>query len=185
MNWHLIISGLIVVALKVVGMTFFLLYFPQIFGEGDVHFTPTGSYGTVTEIFGTSNTSVMPTESSGTACPRGWDFYEGSCFFLSSFELPWNKSREFCEAQESTLAIVNTPNKLTFLQNIAGDERYFIGLFYQHAENQWRWINNSIFKGEVSNMNPNFNCVIIGLTSTYDAASCDTKRRWICEKRAK
>lgn len=185
MNWHLIVSALIVVVIKVIGTTFFLLYFPQIFGEGDVNFTPTGSSGTVTEIFGTIDTSVMPTESSGTVCPRGWDFFQGSCFYFSSNELPWNKSREFCEAQESTLAIVNTPSKLEFLQNIAADERYFIGLLYHRAQNRWRWINNSVFNGNVTIIDPSFNCVSIGLSNTYDAASCDINHLWICEKKAK
>uniref|UniRef100_A0A8C0WU93 Uncharacterized protein n=1 Tax=Castor canadensis TaxID=51338 RepID=A0A8C0WU93_CASCN len=46
MNWHVIISGLIVVVLKVVGMTLFLLYFSQIFGLSNDSFTPTRSYGT-------------------------------------------------------------------------------------------------------------------------------------------
>lgn len=45
-------------------------------------------------------------------CPRGWDLHEGRCFFLSTSELSWNKSRDFCEAEGSSLAIVNTPAKL-------------------------------------------------------------------------
>uniref|UniRef100_A0A4X1V0H8 C-type lectin domain containing 5A n=2 Tax=Sus scrofa TaxID=9823 RepID=A0A4X1V0H8_PIG len=135
MNWHMIISGLIVVVLKIVGMTFFLLYFPQIFGEHNVSFSPT--------------------ERPGTVCPTGWDFHQGRCFFLSTSENSWNNSMNFCKQKGSTLAIVNTPEKLKFLQNISGAEKYFIGLLYQPAEKMWRWINNSVFNGRYMN-NPHF-----------------------------
>uniref|UniRef100_A0A8C3X3Q8 C-type lectin domain family 5 member A n=1 Tax=Catagonus wagneri TaxID=51154 RepID=A0A8C3X3Q8_9CETA len=164
MNWHMIISALIVVVLKIVGVTLFLLYFPQIFGE--------------------RNVSFISTESPGTVCPTGWDFHQGRCFFLSTSENSWNNSMNSCKERGSTLAIVNTPEKLKFLQNITGAEKYFIGLLYQHAEKRWRWINNSIFKGNVTNQGHNFNCVTIGLTKTFDAASCDINYRWICEKSA-
>ncbi|XP_036782018.2 C-type lectin domain family 5 member A isoform X1 [Manis pentadactyla] len=117
-------------------------------------------------------------------CPREWDLHEGRCFFLSTSELSWNKSREFCEAEGSSLAIVNTPAKLEFLQDRTGAEKYFIGLLYQHAEEGWYWIDNSMFNGNVVNQRLHFNCVTIGLTKTYDAASCDVNYRWICEKRA-
>ncbi|XP_043319839.1 C-type lectin domain family 5 member A isoform X3 [Cervus elaphus] len=165
MNWHMIISGLIVVVLKIVGMTLFLLYFPQIFGE--------------------HNAIFIPTESSGTVCPKGWDFHQGRCFFLSKSELPWNKSMNFCKVKGSTLAIVNTPEKLKFLQDITGAEKYFIGLLYQPVEKTWRWINNAAFNGNVTNQGQNFHCVTIGLTKTYDAVSCNITYRWICEKKAR
>ncbi|XP_053409946.1 C-type lectin domain family 5 member A isoform X1 [Nycticebus coucang] len=187
MNWHMIISGFIVVVLKVVGMTLFLLYFSQIFGKSNDGFIPTESYGTVSQTFGSSSPtpdSFIPTRSYGTVCPKSWDFNQGTCFLLSTSESPWNESRDFCEREGSTLAIVNTPEKLKFLQNITGAEKYFIGLMYQRAEKKWRWIDNSVFNGSVSNQNENFNCVTIGLTRTFDAVSCDISYRRICEKKA-
>ncbi|XP_046951472.1 C-type lectin domain family 5 member A isoform X3 [Lynx rufus] len=144
MNWHMIISGLIIVVLKMVGMIFFLLYFPQIFGGSNVSFLPTESYGTVPLTFGSSNVTLLPTQSYGTVCPNRWYFHQGECFWLSPFEMSWNKSRDFCKTEGSTLAIVNTPEKLKFLQDIIGAEKYFIGL-YQDTEKTWRWINNSPF----------------------------------------
>uniref|UniRef100_A0AAA9RWT9 C-type lectin domain family 5 member A n=2 Tax=Bos TaxID=9903 RepID=A0AAA9RWT9_BOVIN len=164
MNWHMIISALIVVVLKIVGMTLFLLYFPQIFGE--------------------NNAIFIPTESSATVCPKGWDFHQGRCFFLSKSESSWNKSMNFCKEKGSTLAIVNTPEKLKFLQDITGAEKYFIGLLYQPVEKTWHWINNAKFNGNITNQGQNFHCVTIGLTKTYDAVSCDITYRWICEKKA-
>ncbi|XP_044802912.1 C-type lectin domain family 5 member A isoform X3 [Bubalus bubalis] len=112
MNWHMIISALIVVVLKIVGMTLFLLYFPQIFGENNAIFIPTESSGTVPQILGNGTVSFTPTESYGTVCPKGWDFHQGRCFFLSKSESSWNKSMNFCKEKGSTLAIVNTPEKM-------------------------------------------------------------------------
>ncbi|XP_037691921.1 C-type lectin domain family 5 member A isoform X1 [Choloepus didactylus] len=184
MNWHMIISGLIVVVLKIVGMTLFLLYFPQIFGKSS-SFIPTRSYGTVPTIFRSTTGSFSPTRSYGTVCPRGWDFHQGRCFFLSTAELPLNQSRDFCIAEGSNLAIVNTPEKLNFLHDIIGAEKYFIGLTYHPSEKKWRWINNSVFNGNITNQDKPFNCVTIGLTKTFDAALCDVSYHWICEKNAK
>ncbi|XP_025147473.1 C-type lectin domain family 5 member A isoform X4 [Bubalus bubalis] len=165
MNWHMIISALIVVVLKIVGMTLFLLYFPQIFGENNAIFIPTESSGTVPQILGNGTVSFTPTESYGT-------------------ESSWNKSMNFCKEKGSTLAIVNTPEKMKFLQDITGAEKYFIGLLYQPVEKTWHWINNTKFNGNVTNQGQNFHCVTIGLTKTYDAVSCDITYRWICEKKA-
>lgn len=92
---------------------------------------------------------------------------------------------DYCATQGSTLAIVNTPEKLKYLQDIAGIENYFIGLVRQPGEKKWRWINNSVFNGNVTNQDQNFDCVTIGLTKTYDAASCEVSYRWICEMNAK
>lgn len=80
------------------------------------------------------------------------------------------------------MAIVNTPEKLEYLQDLAGAEKYLIGLMYQPAQKRWRWIDNSVFNGNVTNQHQNFNCVTIGLSKTFDAASCDVTYRWICEK---
>ncbi|XP_047415868.1 C-type lectin domain family 5 member A isoform X2 [Sciurus carolinensis] len=162
MNWHMIISGLIVVVLKSVGMTLFLLYFPQILSTSNDGFNSTSIYGTV--------------------CPKDWDFHQRRCFFLSTSELSWNKSRDDCVTKGSTLAIVNTPEKLEYLQHIADAEKYFIGLTYHSAEKKWRWINNSVFSGNITHQSQNFNCATIGLTKTFDAALCDISYRWICEK---
>lgn len=164
----MIISVLIIVVLKTVGVTLFLLYFSQIFGSS-------------TEI-------IIPTRNYGTVCPPSWqNFHQTSCFFLSTSESTWNNSRDDCAKRGSTLAIVNTPGKLVrtsemrYLQDKADAENYFIGLRYQPAMKKWHWINKSVFNGNVTNKEQNFNCVTIGLSRTFDAASCDVPYRWICE----
>ncbi|KAM7325647.1 hypothetical protein ACRRTK_015900 [Alexandromys fortis] len=139
----------------------------------------------VSQIFGRNNESVMPTRSYGTACPKDWDLHQGRCFFFSTSESSWNNSRDHCATRGSTLAVVDTPEKLKYLQDIADAEKYFVGLTRQPGGKRWRWVNNSAFNGNVTNENRNFHCVTIGLTKTFDAASCDISYRWICERTAK
>ncbi|XP_005365926.1 C-type lectin domain family 5 member A isoform X1 [Microtus ochrogaster] len=187
MNWNMIISGFIIVVIKVAGMTVFLLYFPQVFGKSNDSFIPTESYGTtnvqnVSQIFGRNNESIMPTRSYGTGCPKDWDLHQGRCFFFSTSESSWNNSRDHCATRGSTLAVVDTLEKLKYLQDIADAEKYFVGLTRQPGGKRWRWVNNSAFNGNVTNENQNFHCVTIGLTKTFDAASCDISYRWICER---
>ncbi|XP_006861243.1 PREDICTED: C-type lectin domain family 5 member A [Chrysochloris asiatica] len=169
MNWHMIISALIVVVLKVIGMTFFLLHCEEIFSYSSIGFTPNTYFS-----------SLMSPE-----CPRGWNLNSGRCFFLSTTELPWENSRKSCEDEGSSLAIVNTQEKLTFLKDKISAEKYFIGLVYQPSEKRWRWINNSAFTGNVTSYSQDFHCVTIGPTTTFDSALCDISYRWICEKKAK
>ncbi|KAM4873765.1 C-type lectin domain family 5 member A isoform 1-T3 [Thomomys bottae] len=176
MNWHMIISMLLVVVLKVVGMTLFLLHFSQIFGSSNDSLIPTRNYATGHTIHTTCSPSISP------VCPKDWDFHLGRCFFFSITESPWTNSRDDCVKKDSTLAVANTPEKLTFLQDIAGVEKYFIGLIYGAAEKKWHWIDYSEFNGNVTNQNENFNCATIGLTKAFDAANCDISYRWICEK---
>uniref|UniRef100_A0A8D2BDG5 C-type lectin domain containing 5A n=1 Tax=Sciurus vulgaris TaxID=55149 RepID=A0A8D2BDG5_SCIVU len=81
--------------------------------------------------------------------------------------------------------MASTPRAATeqeYLQHIADVEKYFIGLTYHSVEKKWRWINNSVFSGNITHQSQNFNCATIGLTKTFDAALCDISYRWICEK---
>nr|XP_036850448.1 C-type lectin domain family 5 member A [Manis javanica] len=180
MNWHMLISGLFIVVLKIVGMTLFLLYFPQILGENKASFTSTERYGTAPQIFGSSS---APTESYRAVCPRGWDLHEGRCFFLSTSELSWNKSRDFCEAEGSSLAIVNTPAKLVGSPSSPRiTKSRWTGQVAPNVGPEARILRRRT--PDIVNQRLHFNCVTIGLTKTYDAASCDVSYRWICEKRA-
>uniref|UniRef100_A0A8C8TVG5 C-type lectin domain family 5 member A n=1 Tax=Peromyscus maniculatus bairdii TaxID=230844 RepID=A0A8C8TVG5_PERMB len=171
MNWNMIISVLIIVVIKVVGMTLFLL-------------SPLQNTDHIYS-FCLCLCSFLPHSLVSPICPKDWDFHQGRCFFFSTSESSWENSRDDCASKESTLAIVNTPQILKYLQDIAGAEKYFVGLRRQPGEREWRWINNSAFNGNVTNESQNFHCVTIGLTKTFDAASCDISYRWICEKTPK
>lgn len=59
------------------------------------------------------------------------------------------------------------------------------GLESEKGRAELMGLNHVVFSFSITNQIPNFNCVTIGLTNTFDAASCDVLYRYICEKRAK
>ncbi|OBS79821.1 hypothetical protein A6R68_21979 [Neotoma lepida] len=155
MNWNMIISGLIIVVIKVVGMTFFLLYW-----------SPLQNTNHITYIHSVSiSAPFLPTPQLRQTVPKTGILIKGD----ASSSPPPNH-------------LGKTAGMIKYLQDIAGAEKYFVGLRRQPGERKWRWVNNSAFNGNVTNENQNFHCVTIGLTKTFDAVPCDNSYRWICEK---
>ncbi|XP_036616500.1 C-type lectin domain family 5 member A [Trichosurus vulpecula] len=186
-NWHMVISIAIVVAVKAVGTTFFLLYLPQIFPpvlEESPNSTSTERSTTVPRISPTTFEDYSTTENSRTDCPIRWDLYMGRCYFFSTNEENWNNSQSRCSNEGATLAIINNKKEQGFLQGRAGLEVYFIGLRYQPSQKRWQWIDGSGFMVNITNDRPHSECGTIGLTPTVDMAPCEVSHRWICEKRA-
>ncbi|XP_074049638.1 C-type lectin domain family 5 member A isoform X3 [Macrotis lagotis] len=169
-NCHMIISTAIVVTVKVVGTTFFLIYLPEIFPpvlkensnsistERSVTVSVTSeesSKYTTTEYIRTVPW-ISPTTSEGnfrnttpkksiTDCPILWHSEKGRCYFFSIKELNWNNSQIQCFNEGATLAIINNIEEQNFLQSRAGLEEYFIGLRYQRAQKRWQWTDGSGF----------------------------------------
>ncbi|XP_074049639.1 C-type lectin domain family 5 member A isoform X4 [Macrotis lagotis] len=164
-NCHMIISTAIVVTVKVVGTTFFLIYLPEIFPP------------VLKE-----NSNSISTERSVTDCPILWHSEKGRCYFFSIKELNWNNSQIQCFNEGATLAIINNIEEQNFLQSRAGLEEYFIGLRYQRAQKRWQWTDGSGFMVSITNDPQNFECGIIGVSQTVYEASCEVPHRWICEK---
>ncbi|KAM8980630.1 C-type lectin domain family 5 member A isoform 2-T4 [Sarcophilus harrisii] len=189
-NWHTVISVVIVLTVKAVGTTFFLLYLPQIFPpvlEENFNSTSTERSTTVpwtSPITFEENFKYFTTEASRTVCPIRWDLYKGRCYFFSTNERNWEDSRNQCTNEGATLAVINNKEEQKFLQERAGTEIYFMGLRYQISLGSWQWIDGSEFMINHLKASPNFDCGTIGLDPDVEMASCKTPHRWICEKRA-
>ncbi|XP_072508621.1 C-type lectin domain family 5 member A isoform X3 [Notamacropus eugenii] len=186
-NWHMVISIAIVLAVKAVGTTFFLLYLPQIFPpvlEESSNSTSTERNTTVSPTSSVNSAGNITPKTRGTDCPVRWDFYKGSCYFFSTNERNWNQSQARCFNEAATLAIINSAEEQKFLRERAASEIYFIGLRYQRSQKRWQWTDGSGFVVNIVNDTPNFDCGTIGLTETLDKSSCEISHRWICEKKA-
>ncbi|XP_031795087.1 C-type lectin domain family 5 member A isoform X3 [Sarcophilus harrisii] len=150
-NWHTVISVVIVLTVKAVGTTFFLLYLPQIFPpvlEENFNSTSTERSTTVpwtSPITFEENFKYFTTEASRTVCPIRWDLYKGRCYFFSTNERNWEDSRNQCTNEGATLAVINNKEEQKFLQERAGTEIYFMGLRYQISLGSWQWIDGSEF----------------------------------------
>ncbi|KAM8980631.1 C-type lectin domain family 5 member A isoform 3-T5 [Sarcophilus harrisii] len=189
-NWHTVISVVIVLTVKAVGTTFFLLYLPQIFPpvlEENFNSTSTERSTTVPQtshVTSERNSRHLTTENSRAVCPIRWDLYKGRCYFFSTNERNWEDSRNQCTNEGATLAVINNKEEQKFLQERAGTEIYFMGLRYQISLGSWQWIDGSEFMINHLKASPNFDCGTIGLDPDVEMASCKTPHRWICEKRA-
>lgn len=169
MNWQLVIPGLIILAIKLVGMSLFIVYFSQIFSTDD-----------------STENSWSSTSSGRTNCPIRWTFQRGKCYFFSVQEKTWNASQRACSEANSSLVIINSKEELEFLHNNTKAEDYFIGLSVGGAEGRWKWIDNTELNTDIFMIPLNsdtFACVVIGLT-VVGTISCSVPNRWICEKKA-
>ncbi|XP_074049637.1 C-type lectin domain family 5 member A isoform X2 [Macrotis lagotis] len=183
-NCHMIISTAIVVTVKVVGTTFFLIYLPEIFPpvlKENSNSISTERSVTVS-VTSEESSKYTTTEYIRTDCPILWHSEKGRCYFFSIKELNWNNSQIQCFNEGATLAIINNIEEQNFLQSRAGLEEYFIGLRYQRAQKRWQWTDGSGFMVSITNDPQNFECGIIGVSQTVYEASCEVPHRWICEK---
>ncbi|KAM7180968.1 C-type lectin domain family 5 member A-like isoform 1-T3 [Macrochelys suwanniensis] len=192
MNWQLVIPGLIILAIKLVGMSLFIVYFPQIFptlgSQRMLNYTTEGNR-TVSQIFSTDDSTENSTSSTSggrTDCPIRWTFQRGKCYFFSVQEKTWNASQRACFEANSNLVIINSKEELEFLHNNTKAEDYFIGLSVRGTEGRWKWIDNTDLNTDIFILGLNSDtsdCVVIGLT-VVGTISCSVPNRWICEKKA-
>ncbi|XP_067421782.1 C-type lectin domain family 5 member A-like [Emydura macquarii macquarii] len=169
MNWQLVIPGLIILAIKLVGMSLFMVHFSQIFSTSD-----------------SPENSRSSTNGGRTGCSIRWTFHRGKCYFFSGQEKTWKASQRDCSEANSNLVIINNKEKLEFLYNNTKSEDYFIGLTRTGTENRWKWIDNTEFDPAIFTIglySDTSDCAVIGLT-VVGTISCSVPNRWICEKKA-
>ncbi|KAI7789983.1 CD209 antigen-like protein C isoform X2 [Triplophysa rosa] len=137
-------------------------------------------------------------------CEDGWTEHGGKCYFFSSEAQTWFKSRNSCEALKANLVTINTRDVQGFLVSKI-KETHWIGLDDLETEGRWVWVNNQTLEetglqfwfikasgSEPDNTggdesSPGEDCACLGyenveLNSWFDA-SCETKKKFICEKR--
>ncbi|MGH0142923.1 UNVERIFIED_CONTAM: hypothetical protein FKN15_044404 [Acipenser sinensis] len=45
-------------------------------------------------------------------CPCEWTLFSGKCYYFSNENRDWKKAREFCQSQDSDLAVINSDEEL-------------------------------------------------------------------------
>ncbi|CAI5796781.1 C-type lectin domain-containing protein [Podarcis lilfordi] len=163
MKWDCIVPLMILLVIKLIGTSLFLLYASQIFFQGDPILTPSGVKD---------------------GCPIRWVLYAGKCYFFSAEEKTWNDSQEDCAQSNAHLAVVNNKAELMFLFNRTNHFEYFIGLTQQGSKGLWRWIDNRAYDPDVLNIRSRiYDCAVLGL-HLVTSAPCSVVNRWICEEKA-
>ncbi|XP_033029291.1 C-type lectin domain family 5 member A-like [Lacerta agilis] len=163
MKWNCIVPLMILLVIKLIGTSLFLLYASPIFFQDVPVLTPTGVK---------------------VDCPIRWVLYAGKCYFFSAQEKRWDESQENCAQLNSHLVVVNNKAELMFLLNRTNHFEYFIGLTQQGSKGSWRWIDNTAYDPDVLNIKSRIDdCAVLGL-HMVTSAPCSVVNRWICEEKA-
>nr|XP_042710947.1 C-type lectin domain family 5 member A-like [Chrysemys picta bellii]XP_042710948.1 C-type lectin domain family 5 member A-like [Chrysemys picta bellii]XP_042710949.1 C-type lectin domain family 5 member A-like [Chrysemys picta bellii]XP_042710950.1 C-type lectin domain family 5 member A-like [Chrysemys picta bellii] len=204
MNWQLVILGLVILPIKLVGTSLFLIYFPQIFPRP-------GSQGTLNSTTERNITVLQTTPdlpktepdsstitttvrdrtvmSPSTAKPLQWEGHRGNYYLFSKAKEVWSSSRTECDDQSSDLVVISDRKEMEFLRNKTRDADYFIGLTYSEMEKRWYWIDKTELTRDLFTLKPNTleyenDCAVIR-AGEVSPASCHQQNQWICEKTMK
>ncbi|MGH0182635.1 UNVERIFIED_CONTAM: hypothetical protein FKN15_018332 [Acipenser sinensis] len=79
-------------------------------------------------------------------CPSEWTLFSGKCYYFSNENRDWKKAREFCQSQDSDLAVINSDEELNYLK---GKVRvaHLVGMSDLETEGVWKWLDGSLVDG--------------------------------------
>ncbi|XP_073714716.1 C-type lectin domain family 6 member A isoform X1 [Misgurnus anguillicaudatus] len=135
-------------------------------------------------------------------CEEDWTAHGGKCYFVSSEKMTWFEAHDLCAGSKAHLVTINSKAVQDFLVSKI-KETSWIGLNDLETEGRWVWLNNQTLEEtgvqfwfikkdgtEPDNWDGHNlsgeDCACMGyerahLNSWFDA-SCEYKKRFICEK---
>ncbi|XP_031670495.1 CD209 antigen-like protein C [Oncorhynchus kisutch] len=129
-------------------------------------------------------------------CPKGWQHFESSWYFLSDDTKTWKESREDCLERGADLVIINSDEEQEFLFNL--NKKVWIGLTDSVTEGNLIWVDGTSLttprywhKPQPDNGAGRLDygeedCVEIRKDQrpleAWNDLSCDRKIYWVCEK---
>ncbi|CDQ83584.1 unnamed protein product [Oncorhynchus mykiss] len=84
---------------------------------------------------------VLCCQTEQTCCSDGWKKFECSCYFISTEEKTWEKSRQDCLEGGTDLVIINSKEEQEFLFHFK--KRVWIGLTDRETEETWKWVDGT------------------------------------------
>ncbi|XP_069837883.1 C-type lectin domain family 2 member D-like [Dendropsophus ebraccatus] len=113
-------------------------------------------------------------------CEDGWIWYKKKCYYFSTNISEWEKSQDFCATRSASLAVVDSPQELSFMIRYKGSPDHWIGLKRENNTLPWVWTNGSIFT-ETFQIAGVSDCVLVN-SGRISSASCYSDKHWICSK---
>ena len=55
----------------------------------------------------------------GGSCPADWNYYNGSCFYVSTDKARQSKARKNCQAMDADLASISDQEEMDFVESIS------------------------------------------------------------------
>ncbi|XP_078146108.1 uncharacterized protein LOC139928190 [Centroberyx gerrardi] len=125
-------------------------------------------------------------------CLPGWKKFQNSCYFTSTVRKSWTQSRQDCQSKGADLAIINSPEEMSFINGLYGDgAEIWIGLSDKGVEGDWKWVDGTSLttaywgKDQPNSWNGHQDCAEFWRRHTgngvWNDESCDSNEKWICE----
>ncbi|GAA6216310.1 CD209 antigen-like protein E [Lates japonicus] len=126
-------------------------------------------------------------------CPGGWLWWRGHCYFFSvglEENRQWNKSAEFCQGHNSSLAVIKDSAEMEFIQGVMRTFPKFpflwVGLTDSEQEGQWLWWDGT----DVQHYMPvkvewdadHRDCADLRGGGSLFAAECEAYGPWVCKR---
>ncbi|KAF3834240.1 hypothetical protein F7725_025444, partial [Dissostichus mawsoni] len=89
------------------------------------------------------------TGDSCTKCPVGWEPHGGKCYYFSTYNATWTKSRDECRHKAGDLVKIESREEQEFLEQkvrgemTADEDKFWIGLTDSETEGKWLWTDRS------------------------------------------
>uniref|UniRef100_A0A674NFD6 C-type lectin domain-containing protein n=1 Tax=Takifugu rubripes TaxID=31033 RepID=A0A674NFD6_TAKRU len=123
------------------------------------------------------------------SCPagKGWVYFSGSLYQVSSTKKTWDQSRSDCRQKGADLLIINSEEEQAFANRF---QKYmWIGLTDVTNEGSWKWVDGTAMSTRLLSLIRGLtleNCVDIknfNAEKSWNDESCSLSLLWICEKK--
>ncbi|XP_030607282.1 C-type lectin domain family 4 member M-like isoform X2 [Archocentrus centrarchus] len=123
---------------------------------------------------------------------QGWQYFNGSFYYISSTKQNWQDSRDDCLQRGASLAIINSKEEQKFIRQ-QQETIIWIGLTDKETEGVWKWVDETPltgsfwYSGEPNNYRgSDEDCVVINYyndENSWNDAVCENQNLWLCEKK--
>ncbi|KAH0507692.1 CD209 antigen-like protein C [Microtus ochrogaster] len=77
-------------------------------------------------------------------CPWDWTFFQGNCYFFSTFQQTWMESVTACQEVGAQLVVIKSDEEQSFLQRMSEKKGHaWMGLSDIRKEGKWVWMDGS------------------------------------------
>ncbi|CAG5928840.1 unnamed protein product [Menidia menidia] len=127
-------------------------------------------------------------------CPPAWKLINSKCYLLSTESKTWMDSRKDCQSKGADLVIINSEQEQTAIYRLDGNERLLVWIGLHGTNGSFIWVDGLTPKtqfwqrGQPDGGGPNNTQACVEMyhkypvSSSWNDASCELKRRWLCEK---
>ncbi|NXP42812.1 CLC4D protein, partial [Leiothrix lutea] len=88
-----------------------------------------------------------------TCCPKGWRFFQASCYYLSPDMMTWAESEQNCSGMGSHLVVINSKAEQVEKVTNSYETKFYIGLA-GYKNGQWRWVDQTPYENTATFWKP-------------------------------